>query len=76
VDDPRKAMGPDQVMLGNLDPVRELLYSSPANVLSQLREKHAEAGARYVVWAGCEISVDTAFENVEAMVAYARSTQP
>lgn len=73
VDVARKAMGPDQVLLGNLDPVREVRGGTPQSVRAALRECHRQAGARFIVGAGCEIPRDTKAENVEALAAYART---
>jgi MtaA/CmuA family methyltransferase len=72
----RAAAGPDQVLLGNLNPVTELMSSTPAEISRLLAERHAQAGSRWIVGAGCEIPVTTAHENVDALVAYARSTRP
>lgn len=72
----RSAAGRDQVLLGNLNPVTELMSSTPDAVTGRVRTCHREAGPRYVVGAGCEVPAATPHENVEALVAYARSTRP
>lgn len=72
----RAAAGPDQVLLGNLNPVTELMTSTPATIATQLAERHRQAGPRWIVGAGCEIPAATPPENVEALVAYARGTRP
>ncbi len=72
----RAAMGPGQVLLGNLNPVTELMASAPAAITTRLAACHAEAGERYVVGAGCEIPAATPDENVEALVAFAGATRP
>ena len=69
----RKAMGPDQILLGNMDPVRDLRNSSPEKVTAAIALCHDQAGARYVVGAGCEVPRDTPLANVRAMTDYARS---
>ncbi len=69
--DARRTMGADQVLLGNLDPVTSLRDSSPAAVTAALAECHRQAGARFIVGAGCEVVRDTPLENVQAMVDYA-----
>jgi MtaA/CmuA family methyltransferase len=74
--DARAAMGPDQVLLGNIDPVRVLLKDSPGAVRSAIAECHHGAGERYIVGAGCEIPRDTPAENVIAMCEYARTHAP
>lgn len=70
----RRAMGPQQVLLGNLDPVRALRDGTPESVRSAVAECHRQAGPRYIVGAGCEVPRDTPAENVRAMTEYARST--
>jgi MtaA/CmuA family methyltransferase len=69
----RAAMGPDQILLGNINPVAELRDSTPAAVRAAIAACHREAGARYIVGAGCEVPRDTAPENVRAMIDYAHS---
>ena len=69
----RKAMGPEQVLLGNIDPVAVLRNGTPQRVQEAIAACHQQAGARYVVAAGCEVVRDTPLDNVRAMCAYARS---
>jgi uroporphyrinogen-III decarboxylase len=64
------------VLLGNLNPVTELLGSTPAEITRLLAECHRQAGSRYIVGAGCEIPAATPHENVDALVAYARARRP
>ena len=68
----RAAMGPKQVLLGNLDPVRVLRNGTPEIVYNAVSECHREAGDRFIVGAGCEVVRDTPAENVHAMRGYAR----
>ena len=68
----RAAMGPQQVLLGNIDPVRVLRNSTPEAVYAAIEECHRQAGPRYIVGAGCEVPRDTPPENVRALVSYAR----
>lgn len=72
----RAAMGPEQVFTGNIDPVAVLRNGTPEEVTAAIAQCHAEAGAQYVVAAGCEIPRDTAYENVEALTDYAKSHAP
>lgn len=72
----RAAVGPDQVLLGNLNPVTEVMSSTPTEIRRQLAERHRQAGHRYIVGAGCEIRAATRPENVEALVAFAHETRP
>ena len=72
----RADAGPDQVLLGNLNPVSELLSSTPAAVRERVAACHGAAGPRFIVGAGCEIPAATPHENVAAMAAYAHATRP
>lgn len=73
VDSARAAMGPDQILLGNLDPVSSLRNGTPESVTAAITACHHQAGDRYIVGAGCEVPRDTPVENVQALTAYARS---
>jgi MtaA/CmuA family methyltransferase len=72
----RAAVGPDQVLLGNLDPVRAVMDSTPAKIEAALGACHRDAGPRFIVGAGCEIPRGTPDENVDALAAYARTHRP
>jgi MtaA/CmuA family methyltransferase len=69
----RAKMGPDQVLLGNMDPVRVLRDGTPEQVHAALAECHRQAGSRYIVGAGCEVPRDTPPANFRALVEYART---
>lgn len=69
----RQAMGPGQVLTGNLDPVKTLRAGTPETVATAVAQCHREAGSRYVVAAGCEVPRDTPEANVLALRDYARS---
>jgi MtaA/CmuA family methyltransferase len=69
----REAMGPDQLLLGNIDPVAVLRIGTPQSVAEAIAECHRQAGPRYIVGAGCEVTRDTPPENVKALRDYARS---
>ena len=73
VSEAREKMGPDQVLLGNLDPVADLRNATPDTVQAVVAECHRQAGNRFIVGAGCEVARDTPIENVHAMREYARS---
>ena len=66
----RAAMGPDQVLLGNVDPVKVLRAGTPESVTAAVRECHRDAGSRYIVGAGCEVVRDTPEENLRALCGY------
>jgi MtaA/CmuA family methyltransferase len=70
--DGRAKMGRDQVLLGNIDPVRQLRDATEQDVLSTVSECHKAAGRAFIVSAGCEVPRDTPIENIRAMRAYAR----
>jgi len=71
----REAMGPRQVLLGNLDPVAALRHGTPESIRAAVAECHSQAGPPYIVGAGCEVPRDTPPENVLALRDYARSTK-
>jgi len=73
LDEARAAMGPLQMLLGNIDPVRVLRDGSPESIEAALAECHRQAGARYIVGAGCEIPRGTPRENVLAVTRYAQT---
>lgn len=72
----RAQMGPTQILLGNIDPVRVLRDGTPAEVYKAVAECHRQAGPRYIVGAGCEVPRDTPEENLRAMGRYARVHAP
>lgn len=69
----RAAMGPEQVLLGNIDPVRIVRNGSTEQVREGLAHCHAAAGPRYIVGAGCEIPRDSPRENVRMFREFAES---
>ncbi len=71
----RQALGPQQVVLGNMDPVRVLRNGSPAEVRAVLAECHRQAGSRFIVGAGCEVPRDTPVENVRVLAEFARGAR-
>lgn len=72
----RAAMGPEQVLLGNMDPVRVLRDQDADAVTAATAQCHADAGPRFIVGAGCEVPRDTAHANLRAMQAYAEDHKP
>lgn len=67
----RARMGPDQVLLGNIDPVTVLRDGNPVSITEAISECHRQAGPRYIVGAGCEVPRDTPAENLRALGRYA-----
>ncbi len=70
IEEGRAVMGPHQILLGNLDPVRAVRDGTPESVTAALAECHRHAGERYIAGAGCEIPRGTPVENIHAMTAY------
>jgi len=71
----REAMGPSQLLLGNIDPVRVLRDGDADSVERAISDCHRSAGERYIVGAGCEVPRGTPHENVRAMARYAQQHQ-
>lgn len=72
----RAEMGPDQVLLGNINPVSVLRNGTPEGTVHAIAECHAQAGSRYIVGAGCEVPRGTPPENLRALADYARQHSP
>ena len=72
----RACMGPAQVLLGNLNPVTVLRNGTPDTVTAGVAACHREAGARFIVGAGCEVPPDTPPANLHALGGYARAHRP
>jgi MtaA/CmuA family methyltransferase len=72
IDAARAAMGPRQILLGNIDPVAALRNGTPESVTAAIHDCHKKAGPNYIVSAGCEVVRDTPPENLRAMRDYAR----
>ena len=73
LDEARQKVGPNQVLLGNLNPVRALRNSTRKDILEGVARCHQQAGPRFIVGVGCEIPRDTPHENVLALYEYASS---
>ncbi len=69
----RAASGPDQLLLGNIDPVRVLRDGTPESITAALEECWQAAGPRWITGAGCEVPRGTPHENLMAMTRFARS---
>lgn len=65
--------GPDQILLGNIDPVRVLRNGTPEDVIREVAACWEAAGPRFIVGAGCEVPRDTPEENMRAMMNFAKS---
>jgi uroporphyrinogen-III decarboxylase len=69
----REKMGPEQTLLGNIDPVRVLRNTTADSVAAAIKECHRQAGPRYIVGAGCEVVRDTPATHMYALRDYALS---
>ncbi len=67
----REKMGPDQVICGNINPVSVLQDSTAEQVEHALETCHRQAGDRFIVGAGCEVTRDTPVENIRVLCDYA-----
>jgi MtaA/CmuA family methyltransferase len=76
LDAARHAMGPNQILLGNLNPVTALRDSQPDQITTEINHCHRQAGPRFIVGAGCEVPRDTPHANLDALCAYAHHTRP
>jgi MtaA/CmuA family methyltransferase len=72
----RAQMGPQQVLLGNLNPVAVLRNGSASSVTNETAECHRRARSRFIVGAGCEVPRDTPEANLKALCDYAHSHKP
>ena len=72
----RAAMGPGQVLLGNLDPVRVLRDGTPESITAALDECYRPPARATSSSAGCEVPRGTPPENLRALTAFARSHTP
>jgi MtaA/CmuA family methyltransferase len=72
----REKMGPNQVLLGNLNPVIVLRNGTPEGVTESISACHAHTGPRFIVGAGCEVPRDTPEENLRALCEYAHTHKP
>jgi len=71
--DAREIMGPNQILLGNIEPVRVLCNGTPEGVTQAVAECHRQTGPNFIVGAGCEVPPGTPHANLHAMREYART---
>ena len=67
---------PQQIILGNLNPVTLLRNASPEAITRAIAQCHHDSGRRFVVGAGCEIPRDTPAANLKALCDYAHHSSP
>lgn len=70
----REKMGPNQVLCGNINPVSVLQDGSVQDVHEALEQCHRQAGDKFIVGAGCEVTRDTPVENIRVLRDYAFGT--
>lgn len=63
----RKVMGSKIALCGNLDPVEDVLRSTPEEIRRDIRAAYEQAGNPFIVNAGCEIPSGTPVENLKAL---------
>jgi MtaA/CmuA family methyltransferase len=67
---------PNQIILGNLNPVAGLRDSTPEAITAAVTQCHRDVGSRFIVGAGCEVPRDTPSANLQALCDYARYSSP
>ncbi len=72
--DARARVGDRQILLGGIDPVRQLLNASPDEAMAAIMRCRAEAGPRYIIAAGCEVPRGTPHANLRMMALAAEKT--
>jgi MtaA/CmuA family methyltransferase len=72
----REVLGPEAVILGNVNTVEEMLSGTPDEVYAAAAHCHRVCGPNHVVGTGCEVSPETPAENLRALVAYAHDHAP
>ncbi len=63
----RAAVGPKVAIGGNLDPVSDVLRSTPEKIRAHVLSCYEQAGNPFMVNAGCEIPSATPVENLRAL---------
>ena len=74
--DARAKMGPEALILGNVDTVAVMQRGNAADVLAAVTKCQQEAGPRYIIGAGCEVPRETPLANMMQLTEYARAHQP
>jgi MtaA/CmuA family methyltransferase len=72
----REVLGPDAVILGNVNTVEAMLAGTPEEVYATAERCHGICGPNHVVGTGCEVPPETPPQNLLALVAYARDHAP
>lgn len=70
----REVMPESQILLGNVNPVTAVRDGNPESIKRDLSECQTQAGARYIIGAGCEIPRNTPKENIKALSDFAKNS--
>lgn len=65
----RRALGPRQPVVANLDPVRMVMEADPDSIRSALLALYETVENPFIAGSGCEIPPDTPEENLKALCA-------
>ncbi|MBI9017981.1 MAG: hypothetical protein JEZ07_12050 [Phycisphaerae bacterium] len=63
----REILGSKVTLTGNLDPVSDIMRSTPAKIHDSFKQLYAQIGNPYFVNGGCEIPRGTPVENLKAV---------
>ena len=71
-------LGPDPVLMGNVDPSNPLALGGPEEVTEEARRaiESAGTGGRLILGGGCMISAEVPPENMRALIRAAREAGP
>jgi MtaA/CmuA family methyltransferase len=69
----REKTGSKQVICGNINPVSVLREASTEEIYKAIENCHKEAGDKFIIGAGCEVTRDTPLENIRVLRQYALS---
>jgi uroporphyrinogen decarboxylase len=66
----REKLGPDYLLIGNVDPIDPLLFGSPEQVFEHCKKVIMQAGleGHLILSAGCQVPEETPAPNLEAMM--------
>ncbi len=65
----RRVLGPNQAIVANLDPVKDVMDGTPESIRKALLNAYAIAGNPLLAGAGCEIPPGTPPDNLKALCA-------
>ena len=70
----REKLGPDYLLIGNVDPTNPLALGTPELVFEHCKKVIEQAGleGHFILSAGCQVPEETPPQNMEAMIKAAR----